>query len=84
MPHLEPFNKGVQKKLKLYGLERKIQKQIGLLLSNPHYPSPNVELLEPKQYGIYSFRIDIKFRALCIFRKDTRSVELLNITVHYR
>jgi len=54
-----------------------------MFVKNPAYPSLNLELLEPKQYGIYSFRIDRKFRAIFIFRPDKKAVEILNITVHY-
>lgn len=71
-------------KLKKYSLEKKFQKQCTLLSKNPKHPSLHVELLEPKQHGIYSFRIDRKYRALFFFRQDNATIEIIAITIHYR
>ena len=76
---LLPLNKKIQDKVNKYRLGNKFQKQIKLLLENPSHPSLNTELLEPKEQGIYSFRIDLRFRALFIFRPDKNSIEILNI-----
>jgi len=73
----------VLRKLKKYSLVKKYEKQIKLLESNLYHPSLKVELLEPKKLGIYSFRIDRKFRALFIFQKKGEVIEVLNVTVHY-
>jgi len=78
-----PSNNLVLKKLKKYGLVRKYEKQIILLASNLYHPSLHVELLEPRMMEIYSFRIDRKYRAIFIFRKKGRVIEILNVTVHY-
>jgi len=78
------LNSQVVKKLKKYGLVRKFEKQTKLLIDNLYHPSLHVELLEPKKMEIYSFRIDRKFRALFIFRKKGKLIEILNVTVHYR
>jgi len=43
-----------------------------------------MELLEPKIHGVYSFRIDRKYRVLFVFRPDRKAIEILSITVHYR
>lgn len=83
MPKILPVSVKVDKLIKKHGLERKFEKQISLLSENPRHPSLNLELLEPKRLGIYSFRIDRKFRALIIFRPDKESLEIINITVHY-
>jgi len=80
----QPLNQKILKLLKKHSLQVKFNKQLKLLLINPKHPSLNVELLEPKQYGIYSFRIDRKFRALFIFRPDKKAIEIFTITVHYR
>lgn len=64
-------------------IEAKLKKQLDYLKTNPLHPSLHVELLEPKQYGIYSFRIDRKNRALFFYRPDNNAIELINITVHY-
>lgn len=66
-----------------HSLQKKFEKQLALLAQNPRHPSLHVELLEPKQHGIYSFRIDRKYRALFFFRPDQHGIEILAVTVHY-
>ena len=78
-----PLNPKVQKLLQKHHLTIKFQKQLRLLSENPKHPSLHLELLEPRQHGIYSFRVDRKFRALFIFRPEIASIEILAITVHY-
>lgn len=78
------LNPRIIKLIKKHNLEKKFNKQIKLLSENPKHPSLNLELLEPRQHGIYSIRIDRKFRALLIFLPDRESVEVLTITVHYK
>ena len=78
-----PSNKLIQSKIQKYSLQKKFEKQIKLLAKSPLHPSLNAALLSPKEYGIYSFRIDIKFRALYIFHKKLNAIEIINITVHY-
>ena len=78
-----PSNEVVLGKLKKYGLAKKYEKQTKLLENNLYHPSLKVELLEPKKLGIYSFRIDRKFRALFIFQKKGEVIEVLNVTVHH-
>ncbi len=78
-----PSNSLVLKKLKKYGLQKKFDKQTRLLEGNIYHPSLNVELLEPKKMGLYSFRIDRKYRAIFIFRNKNSVIEVLNVTVHY-
>jgi len=84
MLQILPFSKIILKKIKVFGLEKKFNKQLVIFSQNPHYPSLHTELLKPKEYGIYSFRIDQKYRALFIFRKDKNAIEILNITSHYQ
>jgi len=79
-----PLTPKLRQKIKRYRLEKQFNKQVKFLSQNPKHPGLQVELLEPKSYGIYSFRINIKFRALFIFRDDKRAIEILNITVHYK
>lgn len=80
---IEPLSKRLQQKIIHYNLNKVFNKQIGLLIKNSKHPSLNVELLEPKKFGIYSFRINRKFRALFIFRPDKKTIEIINITLHY-
>lgn len=79
-----PLKPKVLKLITKYSLKKKIKKQLKLLVSNPKHPSLHFELLEPKQYGIYSIRIDKKFRALLFFYADKRTIEIFNLTVHYQ
>ncbi len=67
--------------LKDRGLLKKWQKAVLLFNGNIKHPSLNVELLEPKWRGIYSFRIDKKYRAL--FFLDKEQAEVFQITNHY-
>jgi Txe/YoeB family toxin of Txe-Axe toxin-antitoxin module len=60
--------------LKSRGLSKKWQKAVLLFSQNIKHPSLSVELLEPKWRGIYSFRIDRKYRAL--FFIDGQQVEV--------
>lgn len=79
-----PLFPHITKKLLKHSLTARFDKQLKLLRQNPRHPSLHIELLEPKQYGIYSFRIDRKYRALFIHRPDLRAIEILAITVHYK
>lgn len=77
-----PLNKKLLKKIDKYSIKKKFQKQLKLLNQNPKHPGLHLEILEPKQYGIYGFRINRKFRALLFFHSREK-VEILNITLHY-
>jgi len=69
--------------LKKRKLEKKFYKQKSLFEQNISHPSLETELLEPKQYRFWSFRVDKKYRAIFIFlEKDT--VEIIDINNHYR
>jgi len=68
--------------LKNRGLLKKWQKAVLLFNQNLKHPSLNLELLQPKWRGIYSFRIDRKYRAL--FFIDADVAEVFQITNHYR
>ena len=83
MLQILPCSKIVLKKVKTFGLGKKFNKQLKIFIKDPRYPSLHTELLEPKEYGIYSFRIDQKYRALFVFRDDKTTIEIINITSHY-
>lgn len=68
--------------LKKYGLVRKFEKQTGLLLQNPNHPGLNVEKLTPKELGLYSFRIDRKYRA--VFTVSGDNIKIITLTNHYK
>ena len=78
-----PLRKDIIAKLRRYGLVRKFEKQAEFLIVDPKHPSLNLELLEPRNRGIYSIRIDRKYRALLRFVSDKESIEILVVTNHY-
>ncbi|OGD65386.1 hypothetical protein A3F08_01775 [Candidatus Berkelbacteria bacterium RIFCSPHIGHO2_12_FULL_36_9] len=79
---LKPLRKDLEKFLKHHGLIKRWDKAIALLENDIRHPSLHVELLEPRWRGIYSFRLDRKYRAL-FFITDNK-VEVFQITKHYR
>ena len=79
-----PIHSDITAYLTRRNLLKKFSKQLRFLEANPKHPNLNVELLEPKIKGIYSFRIDRKYRALFIFRDDKNAVEILSATDHYQ
>ena len=75
---------GIEEYLRKRGLVKKFKKQSRFLEQNPRHPGLRVELLEPKSQGIYSFRVDRKYRVLFIFREDRQAIEILTVTDHYQ
>lgn len=80
---IKPLRKDLKKYLKDHQLEKKWLKAVNLLKSNPSHPSLNLELLEPRWRGIYSFRINRKHRALFFFTSEGE-IEVFQITKHYK
>lgn len=81
--NLDFLNKEQRKYLSEHNLVHKFEKQYQQLLKNPRHPGLNLEILEPKNRGIYSFRLDKKYRVICIFDCN-QEVEILTITNHYK
>ena len=75
------LNSRVRKQIALFGVGLKFEKQKRLFEISPFYPSLHTEKLEPKSVGLYSFRIDKKYRA--IFRIHGDMVEVIHVTKHY-
>lgn len=80
---IKPLKNDLIKIIKKYNLQKKWDKAKILFELNRHHPSLNVELLEPKWRGIYSFRLDLKYRAL-FFIDSQGLAEVFQITKHYR
>lgn len=59
-----------------------VEKSSTLFVADSRYPSLHTELLEPHWRGIYSFRIDRKFRALFLVTNGLAGV--FAITNHYK
>jgi len=63
-------------------LLKKFEKQVKIFEDDPRHPSLHTELLEPKPDGVYSFRIDKKYRVLFILIDD--EAEVVGISDHYQ
>ncbi|MEK7573496.1 MAG: plasmid stabilization protein [Patescibacteria group bacterium] len=79
---VKPLRLSLQDYLKKHQLVRKFEKQVEIFEQNPRHRSLNTELLEPKSAGIYSFRIDRKYRAIFII-VDSQA-EVIDINSHYQ
>jgi len=79
---LKPLKDKVNKYLKKHQLERKFHKAKEFFEQDTNHPSLNVEVLEPKHLRVYSFRLDIKYRA--VFIVVDGEAEILTITNHYK
>lgn len=79
---LKPLRKDLVGYLDSHNLEKKWNKVSKLFENNIRHPSLNTELLEPRSHGIYSFRIDRKFRALFFIAGN--EAEVFQITNHYK
>lgn len=79
---LLPLRSDLEEYLAAHQLTKKWTKARRLFEQNIRHPSLNVELMEPRWRGIYSFRIDQKYRAL--FFLAGGKAEVFAITKHYR
>jgi len=73
----------LEKYLTKHNLTRKFQKQLNLFIENPNHPSLNTEKLEPKDAGLYSFRIDRKYRAIFHILLSGEA-QIVDINDHYQ
>lgn len=79
---IKPLRSDLKAFLRRRGLKQKWEKAKQFFERSIRHPSLNVELMEPKWRGIYSFRIDKKYRAL--FFISGEEAEVFQITKHYR
>lgn len=79
---LAPLRSDLEIFVREHQLTNKWTKTRRLFESNVRHPSLHVELLEPRWRGIYSFRVDKKYRAL-FFIADGMA-EVFAITKHYQ
>jgi len=80
---IKPLKPRLEKFLAEHQISKKWTKAKNLFGTDIRYPSLNTELLEPKWRGIYSFRIDKRYRAL-FFIDANNQAEIFQITKHYR
>ncbi|MDO8581638.1 MAG: hypothetical protein Q7S16_02070 [bacterium] len=78
-----PLHHELDTYVRLHGLGKKFQKQKKFFESNPLHPSLHTEILEPRQYRFYSFRLDRRYRAIFIYR-SVDTIEVIDINDHYR
>lgn len=79
---IKPLGKEVEASIGKYGLRRKWNKAKELFKVSIRHPSLHTELLEPHWRGIYSFRLDKKYRALFFITEG--KAEVFKITKHYK
>lgn len=80
---LKPLRQDIIKFIKGHNLVKRWEKASCLFEQNIRHPSLRTELLEPRWRGIYSFRLDKKYRALFFITNDVE-VEVFKITNHYK
>ncbi len=83
MVKILPVSERVWNVVDKHHIRKKFEKQLHLLSANSQHPGLHAELLEPRQHGIYSFRIDRKYRGLFVYHSDIHAVEIISVTVHY-
>ena len=79
---IKPLRHDLKEYLSRHRLTTKWEKAKLYFEISLRHPSLNVELLEPRWRGIYSFRLDKKYRAL--FFMDGNQAEVFQITNHYK
>lgn len=79
---IKPLRADLRQYLAARRLTAKWEKAKQLFERSIRYPSLHVELLEPQWRGLYSFRLDKKYRAL--FFIDSGLAEIFQITNHYK
>lgn len=79
---IEPLRADLETLLHEQSLVAKWNKAKKLFENDLRHPSLHTELLEPRWRGIYSFRLDKKYRAL-FFITDGHA-EVFRITNHYK
>ncbi len=80
--NIKPLKDSVKQYLNIHKLEKKFSKAKKFFEQDTNHPSLNVELLEPKHLKVYSFRLDLKYRALFIVTDN--EAEIITIINHYK
>ncbi|OIP41233.1 hypothetical protein AUJ95_03650 [Candidatus Desantisbacteria bacterium CG2_30_40_21] len=77
-----PLHSALERYLQKHRLTRRWQKQLQLFEQNWRHTGLRTEMLEPKELRIYSFRVDLQYRAVFVFA-DKETVEIIDINNHY-
>lgn len=78
---VKPLRDDLKRLLKKHRLEKKFLKQERLFERDPRHPSLHTEKLKPKKLGLYSFRLDRKWRVIFMIVDD--ELEVVDINPHY-
>jgi Txe/YoeB family toxin of Txe-Axe toxin-antitoxin module len=78
-----PLHSEIVRYLSERRLTSKFEKQGRRFEKSPFHPSLHTEVLEPRSLHIWSFRVDLKYRAIFIFRAPDK-IEILDVNNHYR
>ncbi|MBU1326813.1 type II toxin-antitoxin system mRNA interferase toxin, RelE/StbE family [Patescibacteria group bacterium] len=81
--HVNPLRADLVTFLSKRRLSSRFQKQLAFFVNNPRHPSLHMELLEPKNLRLYSFRIDQKYRVIFLFVSEDIA-EIIDINAHYQ
>ena len=81
--NIKPLRADIRDYLIERQLTQKWQKAKCLFEKDIRHPSLHTELLEPRWRGIYSFRLDQKYRAL-FFIDEKGEAEIFAVTNHYK
>ena len=79
---IKHLRRDIEETIEKYNLRRKWNKSKQLFEANIRHASLHTELLEPHWRGIYSFRLDKKYRAL--FFITGGQAEVFMISNHYK
>lgn len=82
MYKIREINQKLENYLKKHRLSKKWEKVKLLLEDNISHPSLNFEKIILKRTIFYSFRLDKKYRGICIIHKG--EIEIIVFTNHYR
>ena len=80
---VKPLKRRLVTYVTIHNLIKKLNKQIRLLEENFTHPSLNTEKLEPKDFNLYSFRVDRKYRAIFNIT-EVGEIEIIDINDHYQ
>jgi len=78
-----PIHPDIKAYIVRHQLAKKFEKQKNFFERNPFHPGLETELLEPRHLRIWSFRIDLKYRAIFIFR-SADEIEIIDVNNHYK
>lgn len=66
MPVKIEVTKQAEDRAKGFGMSKQLERKKNFFINDPSHPSLHFELLQPKQLGRYSFRLNDQYRAIVI------------------